>query len=88
MANTVLSLRQKLSLFCSRHGPCSATDTVKLPSEKFAPKQEGGPIEVQGERKHFVLTSAEELYAAIRLVRRENGIRGQPVPPESYSVPK
>ena len=43
-------------------------DTVKLPSEKFV-KQEGGPIEVQNDRKQFLLSSAEELYADIRSER-------------------
>ena len=44
-----------------------STDTVKLPSEKFV-KQDGGPIEVQNDRKQFLLSSAEELYADIRSV--------------------
>ncbi|KAF0313494.1 Vacuolar protein sorting-associated protein 33A [Amphibalanus amphitrite] len=40
-------------------------DTVKLPSEKFV-KQDGGPIEMTNDRKQFLLSSAEELYADIR----------------------
>ncbi|XP_043221131.1 vacuolar protein sorting-associated protein 33A-like [Amphibalanus amphitrite] len=40
-------------------------NTVKLPSEKFV-KQDGGPIEMTNDRKQFLLSSAEELYADIR----------------------
>ena len=38
---------------------------MKLPSEKFT-RQDGGPIEVTNDRKQFLLSSAEELYADIR----------------------
>ncbi|XP_037091633.1 vacuolar protein sorting-associated protein 33A-like [Pollicipes pollicipes] len=40
-------------------------NTVRLPSEKFT-KSDGGPIELQNERKQFLLSSAEELYADVR----------------------